>query len=67
MCTDNGEIMLLETNGEYMAFIQESPLDNFKITSIVSFSRGFIVGGEGGLVFAYERTEDARNPYRLIN
>ena len=67
LCTDNGEIMLLDTTGEYMAFVNESPMDNFKIVCIVPFSRGFIIGGENGVVYAYERTEDARNPYRQIN
>lgn len=59
--------MLLDTTGEYMAFVNESPMDNFKIACIVPFSRGFIIGGENGVVYAYERTEDARNPYRQIN
>ena len=59
--------MLLETSGEYMSFVPESPMEGFKISCIVPFSRGFLVGGDNGIVFAYERTEDPRSPYRLIN
>jgi WD40 repeat protein len=72
LCTEAGEIMLLETSGEYMAFVGESPslinsgLD-FKIECIVPFSRGFLIALDNGLVYAYERTEDPRNPYRKIN
>ena len=59
--------MLLETSGEYMAFVQESPVGEFKIECIVPFSRGFLIAGDNGLVQAYERTEDTRNPYRKIS
>lgn len=69
VCTELGEIMLLETDGAYMGFIPESPKylegQNFKIESITPFSRGFIVAGKEK-IYAYEKTEDQRTPYRLI-
>lgn len=64
VCTENGEIMLCETSGEFMNFIHESPMEGFRITTIVSFSRGFIIGGDNGMMAAYERVEDPRHPYR---
>lgn len=67
VCTEQGEIMLLETSGEYMAFVHESPVGDFKIECIVPFSRGFLIALDNGLVYAYERTEDPKNPYRKIN
>jgi len=62
VCTELGEIMLLETDGAYMAYIPESPRYEdrdtvFKIESITPFSRGFIVAGENK-IYAYEKTED---------
>jgi len=64
--TEVGELILLETDGSYMAYISDSPVgEGFKIESIVSFSRGFIIGGNG-LIYVYERTEDPRTPYKLI-
>lgn len=66
VCTENGEIMVCETSGEYMAFVHDSPKDNFKIECIVPYSRGFLIGGENGCIFAYERVEDSKNPYRRI-
>jgi hypothetical protein len=56
--------MLCETSGEFMNFIHESPMEGFKITTIVPFSRGFIIGGDNGMMAAYERVEDPRYPYR---
>jgi hypothetical protein len=40
---------------------------DFKIECIVPFSRGFLIAGDNGVVYAYERTEDSKNPYRKIN
>ena len=66
VCTEVGEIILCETDGSYMSYIPDSPTeDDFNIQSIISFSRGFIVAGNG-LIFAYEKTEDQYAPYRLI-
>ena len=64
VCTENGEIMLCETSGEFMNFIHESPGEGYRITTIVPFSRGFIISGENGMISAYERVEDPKYPYR---
>lgn len=34
VCTDSGEIMLLEQNGDYKTLLSESPLDNFHIECV---------------------------------
>jgi WD40 repeat protein len=66
VCTEVGEIIMCETDGSYKAFIPHSPTgDDFKIEAIVSFSRGFIVAGNS-LIYAYEKSDDPRVPYRLI-
>ncbi len=58
--------MLCETSGEFMAFINDSPGEGFKIQTIASFSRGFIIGCSNGYMFVYERIEDPRYHYRRI-
>jgi WD40 repeat protein len=66
VCTEVGEIIVLETDGSYSAFVPDSPVENeFKIECIVAFSRGFIIAGDG-LIYAFEKSEDPRIPYRLI-
>ena len=66
VCTENGEIMLCESSGEFMSYIHESPGEGFRIQSIVPFSRGFLIGGENGMIMAYERVEDPKYPYRRL-
>ena len=69
VCTELGEVMLLETDGSFMAYIPESPIEEeggFKIEAIVAFTRGFIVSGEDK-IYAYEKTEDPHVPYRMIS
>jgi hypothetical protein len=63
VCTEVGEIIVCDDDGSYMAFVPDSPMNDFKIEAIVSFSRGFIVAGNG-LIYAYEKSEDARTLYR---
>ena len=53
VCTEIGEIIVCETDGSYLTYIYESPINyyEFKIESIIPFSRGFIIAGyskEGG-------------------
>jgi len=65
LCTEVGEIIVLDDDGSYMSFVPDSPMNDFKIEAIVSFSRGFIVAGNG-LIYAYEKSEDPRALYRQI-
>jgi hypothetical protein len=68
VCTELGEIMLLETDGSFKNYIAESPIEDegeFKIEAITAFTRGFIVSGEDK-IYAYEKTEDQDVPYRPI-
>jgi hypothetical protein len=58
VCIENGELMLLENSGEYLSFIQHSPLSNFKITCILPYGKGFIIGGETGEIIVYEKIDD---------
>ena len=58
VCTEAGEIILCETDGSFLAFIEDSPFnENFMIESIVTFSRGFIIAGDG-YIYAFEKCED---------
>lgn len=63
LCTENGEIMLLENSGEYFAFIPSSPLNGMKISCVTPYSKGFLIGSETGEIILYERSEDPRHPY----
>lgn len=66
LCTDQGEIMLLESQGEYKMLLTESPGDGFHIECIITYSKGFIIAGENGQIMIYERSEEPKNPYHRI-
>lgn len=44
--TEVGELLALTSDGEFRHLIDSSPLDNFKVETLVSYSRGFIAGGD---------------------
>lgn len=55
--TDNGDLLLVE-NGEYKYPLPLSPSDGLSIDSLIAYSKGFICGGDMGLVTIFERSED---------
>jgi hypothetical protein len=66
VCTDQGEIMLLESNGDYKMLISESPGEGFYIESIQTYSKGFIIAGDNGQIMIYEKAEDPKHPYSRL-
>jgi hypothetical protein len=66
VCTEVGEIILIETDGSYLGAIMDDSIEpGFKIECVIPFGRGFIIAGNG-LIYAFEKTEDSSQPYRLI-
>lgn len=59
--TNNGEILVLDANCEYLGFI-EVGLEDFEITSMISFENGFLAGGSRGQVLTFISDGDERNP-----
>ena len=57
--------MLLENSGEYISFIKQSPMNNFRIQCIISYSKGYIIGGSNGYIMVYEKVEDQKLHYVL--
>jgi cilia- and flagella-associated protein 57 len=55
--TDNGDLLLIE-NGEYKYPLPLSPSDGLSIDALIAHSKGFVCGGDMGLVTIFERSED---------
>ena len=55
--TDNGDLLLVE-NGEYLHHLPLSPSDGLSIDTLIAHSKGFVCGGDMGLVTIFERSED---------
>jgi hypothetical protein len=43
-----------------------SPQDGFNISSIVTSSKGFMISGDHGTIFLFEKTEEPKNPYAKV-
>jgi hypothetical protein len=57
--------MLFNPNCEYKLTLPGSPL-GFPIDTLVSFSKGFCVGGDNCTIFVFEKAkDDLKNPYKL--
>lgn len=55
--TDNGDLLLIE-NCEYKYPLPLSPSDGLSIDALIAHSKGFVCGGDMGLVTIFERSED---------
>lgn len=67
VCTEVGEIIVLEDDGEFVAYLPDSPAndEDFKIEAITAMqNKGFIISGNGRF-YIYEKNDDERQPYRL--
>lgn len=58
---ESGEILILDSNCEYMGYIQIA-LEGFEVTSILYSERGFLVGGTKGRVLIFDSLGDERKP-----
>ena len=48
VCTDAGDIMLCDVNGEYKLLLLDSPGEGFHIETIRTYTKGFIIAGDKG-------------------
>jgi hypothetical protein len=65
VCTDLGDILILDFQGGYKQYLIESPR-GCKINSIVPFDKGLIVAGAHGQIWTYESLLDENYPYKLM-
>ena len=66
VCTEQGELLLLEQSGEYKMHLACSPGEGFCIESIITHPKGFVIAGDNGQIMVFERTEEPKNPYSRI-
>eukprot|EP01064_Diplonema_japonicum_P011612 TRINITY_DN1900_c3_g1_i2.p1 TRINITY_DN1900_c3_g1~~TRINITY_DN1900_c3_g1_i2.p1 ORF type:complete len:1214 (+),score=235.47 TRINITY_DN1900_c3_g1_i2:41-3643(+) len=62
--TESGDLLLIE-NFEFKCILQGSPSEGLSIDSLISYAKGFICGGDMGLVFLFERSDD-KEVYRKM-
>lgn len=64
VATESADLLLVE-EGEFRCPLPAAPADNHSILSIIPTSRGFVCGGEMGIVSIFERSED-KELYRRV-
>ncbi|CAE7411425.1 CFAP57 [Symbiodinium natans] len=64
VCSEAGDALLFDSGGEFKMVLPSSPAEPRSLLCVASFSRGFIAGGEKGLVTFYERSDDAKEMFR---
>lgn len=66
VCTDQGELLLLESTGEYKMLLSCSPGDGFYIESITTYSKGFMIAGDTGQIMVFEKTDEPKKPFAHV-
>eukprot|EP00929_Paragymnodinium_shiwhaense_P023266 TRINITY_DN1460_c0_g2_i1.p1 TRINITY_DN1460_c0_g2~~TRINITY_DN1460_c0_g2_i1.p1 ORF type:complete len:1226 (+),score=432.73 TRINITY_DN1460_c0_g2_i1:97-3774(+) len=65
VCCESGELMLYDNAGELVsAKLQSSPSEPRSATCVLTFSKGFITGGDDGYIRVFEKSEDPKELYK---
>lgn len=64
VCSEAGEALLFDNGGEFKMTLPCSPGEPRSLLTVAAFSKGFITGGEGGVIRVYERSIDAKEVFR---
>lgn len=58
VCSEQGELMILNAEGEFKYFIDQSPKSltkaNWKVSAVCGYSKGFVVAGQGLSIYVYK-------------
>jgi WD40 repeat protein len=65
VCCESGELMLFDNGGEIIsAKLASSPGEPRSATVALSFSKGFVTGGDDGYIRVFEKSDDPKEFYR---
>jgi len=64
VCCESGDFMLFDNAGEFQAVLQSSPGEPRSAVCVLSFSKGFITGGDDGFIRVFEKSDDPKEIYR---
>lgn len=63
ICTNQGEMLYLESTGEYKMMLSCSPGDGFYIEAIVNYSNGVMIAGDTGQIMVFSKTDEPKKPF----
>jgi len=64
VCSEAGDALLFDNGGEFKMVLPCSPGEMRSLLCIVPISKGFITGGDGGIVRVFERSDDVKEVFR---
>mmetsp|Transcript_78194 Transcript_78194/g.211524 ORF Transcript_78194/g.211524 Transcript_78194/m.211524 type:complete len:1255 (-) Transcript_78194:77-3841(-) len=64
VCSESGEALLFDSGGELKGVLPCSPHEPRSLQCVAPFSKGFVAGGDNGIIRVFEKSEDAKEMYR---
>merc|ERR1719408_1026860 len=64
VCIENGDLLLFDSSGEFHMQLPCSPGEPRSATCVLTFSKGFVTGGDDGLIRVFEKSDDPKEVYR---
>jgi WD40 repeat protein len=64
VCTESGEALLFDNGGEYKMVLPHSPFEMGSLRCIAACNKGFVTGGDGGIIRIYEHSDDVKEIYK---
>ncbi|CAE7596826.1 CFAP57 [Symbiodinium natans] len=61
---ENGDLLLFDNAGEFQLVLPTSPGEPRAATCVISFSKGFVIGGDDGCIRVYEKSDEPKEVYR---
>merc|ERR1712176_148039 len=65
VCVENGDLMLFDNGGESQQTLTCSPGEPRSATCVLTYSKGFITGGDDGFIRVFEKSDDPKEIYKL--
>jgi WD40 repeat protein len=64
VCSESGDALLFDNGGEFKMVLPCSPQEMGSLRCIASYSKGFVCGGDNGIIRVYEHSDDVKEVYK---
>jgi WD40 repeat protein len=64
VCTESGDALLFDNGGEFKMVLPCSPQEMGSLRCIAPYSKGFVTGGDNGVIRVFEHSDDVKEMYK---
>lgn len=64
ICSEAGDALLFDSGGEFKMVLPCSPGEMRSLLCVAPFSKGFVAGGDNGIIRVFEKWDDPKEPFR---